>query len=139
MADSQQSTLADGFEALVEAAGAGAGAFDDALAAYENVLRAEVAAERRRRLSAPRMALRPHGIEDWDGLDDVVVEHPTMFRAEFMHENELWMCCYFPEPHDRITFHVKWDRQGKRLVLHEGEMPSDWIDIDKERKNAHAQ
>lgn len=103
---------------------------------YVSALKADVSAERRRRGGVPRMALRPHGIPDWPGLDDVVVEHPTMFRAEFMSENDLWMCCYFPEPHERITFHVRWDKKAKQLELHAGEMPDDWTDIDEERRAA---
>lgn len=106
---------------------------------YVAALKADVGSERRRRASAPRMALRPHGIEGWDGLDDVVVERPTMFRAEFMDDNDLWMCCYFPEPHDRISFQVWYDKKAKHLVLTETEMPAEWVDIDQERKNAHAQ
>lgn len=43
---------------------------------YMNALTRDVEEERRRRAGAPRMALRPHNIEDWPGLDDIVVEHP---------------------------------------------------------------
>lgn len=82
----------------------------------------------------PVMALRPHNMPDWPGLDDVVVEHPTMYRAEFMDDNNLWMCCYFGDDHDRITFSVHWDKKLKRLVLFEGEMPAEWIDWDEQRK-----
>lgn len=94
---------------------------------YADALLADVQAERRRRASAPRMALRRHQ----DGsMDDVVIERPAMFRAEQLSENDLWMCCYFDGDHDRITFHVHWDRKNKLLVYDAGEMPDQWVDID---------
>lgn len=111
----------------------------DLMRDYTAAVCADVEAERQRRASAPRMALRPD-CEDPDLLDDVVVEHPTMYRAEMMSENELWMCCYFPEPHERISFWVSAVvPKGKRkpvLRFSYTEGPSEWVDIDKERHDA---
>lgn len=67
----------------------------------------------------PRIALRP----DHKGrLDDTVVRGVTMFRAEVMDTDSLWMCCYLSgEPdHDRIAFWVR----GKGLRYRVSEYPA---------------
>jgi hypothetical protein len=43
------------------------------------------------------------------GLDDVVVEDVSMFRAEMLEPSRLWLACYLPGTGvegDRITFEV---------------------------------
>ena len=43
------------------------------------------------------------------GLDDVVVEDVSMFRAERLDEVTLWLACYLPGTGvegDRVTFEV---------------------------------
>lgn len=76
----------------------------------------------------PKIALRPFGSNsDMEGLDDVVVEGVTMFRAEFMAHNSLWMACYF-EDGERITFHVS--TPGPEMTMSAGEMPARWQDFD---------
>ena len=67
-----------------------------------------------------RIALRD---DDYDALDDVVVCDVSMFRAEFMDNKTLWMCCYFPDSDQRITFSVR-SRRGP-LELDVTEQPSE--------------
>lgn len=55
-----------------------------------------------------RIALRP---DDSGQLDDTVVKGVSMFRAEIMDNNTLWMCCYLEGSDERITFCVR----GKNL------------------------
>lgn len=55
-----------------------------------------------------RIALRN---DDRGALDDVVVCDVSMFRAEMMDNKTLWMCCYFPDSDQRITFWIR-SRRG---------------------------
>lgn len=82
--------------------------------------------EKGRREQIPVMALRRH---DDGTMDDVVVEHPTMFRAEQLAEDLLWICCYFGNG-ERVTFDVRAHCRPRRLVYDVGDMPSTWIDWD---------
>lgn len=53
-----------------------------------------------------RMALRT---TDDGSLDDVVVRDVSMFRAELIDADRLWLCCYLPgtgAEHDRVAFNV---------------------------------
>lgn len=79
----------------------------------------------------PVMALR----HDSEGLDDVVVETPRMFRAEMMSDAHLWMCCYFGDNHERVTFAVTAVKEGRKakLLFSVTEEPSEWLDWDKMR------
>lgn len=72
----------------------------------------------------PVMALR----YDSQGLDDVVVENVTMFRAEMMDYDDLWLCCYFANG-QRVTFSAFARKRGC-LEFRVGEMPSEWDDFD---------
>lgn len=56
---------------------------------------------------AARIALRP---DEAGALDDVVVRDVSMFRAEMMDDRTLWMCCYFPDNDERVTFWVRSKR-----------------------------
>lgn len=75
-----------------------------------------------------RIALRLDG----DGmLDDVVVGDVSLFRAEMMDEQTLWMCCYLPGTgveHDRIAFWVSIDRG--RLRFETQEAPEGLVDLE---------
>ena len=86
--------------------------------------------EAARRQAKPAMALRRHTAPDLDGLmDDVVVETPSMFRAEQMSDRHLWMACYFPND-ERICFSV-YAGKGRRLEFDVTEWPEcGWFDID---------
>lgn len=64
-----------------------------------------------------RIALRP---DSKGQLDDVVVKGVTMFRAEIMDTNAMWMCCYLGGGSDRIAFWVR----GKRLSYSVTEYPT---------------
>jgi hypothetical protein len=91
----------------------------------------------------PRMALRPFkSLPDQpDLMDDVVVEHPSMFRMEQMDDASVWLCCYFANG-ERVTFWATADFEqeapGKRrfpvLNVSVTEKPAEWIDIDAERR-----
>lgn len=61
-----------------------------------------------RRAFPYRIALRD---DDRGALDDVVVCDVSMFRAEMMDNKTLWMCCYFPDSEQRVTFWVR-SRRG---------------------------
>lgn len=68
------------------------------------------------------MALRPLTT---GGLDDVVVEDVSTFRAELLDEATLWLACYLPGTGvegDRVTFEVS-ARDG-RLILEVIERPT---------------
>lgn len=66
-----------------------------------------------------RIALRP---DETGALDDVVVRDVSMFRAEMMDTKTLWMCCYFPDSDQRLTFWVR--SQRGRLVFGVTEKPN---------------
>lgn len=87
---------------------------------------------RARRDRIPVMALR----HDSDGLDDVVVETPRMFRAEMMSDDHLWMCCYFGDNHERVAFAVTAVTDGRKATLQFSvtEEPAEWLDWDKLRE-----
>jgi hypothetical protein len=87
-----------------------------------------------RRDEIPVMALR----HDSDGLDDVVVETPRMFRAEMMSDDHLWMACYFGENHERVTFCVTAVRDGRKAKLQFSvtEEPAEWRDWDLLRQES---
>lgn len=76
-----------------------------------------------------RIALRPdarlQGGRPGGELDDVVVKDVSMFRAEMMDDKSLWMCCYFPDSGERISFWVRaTKRKGQmRLEFHVTEEP----------------
>lgn len=89
----------------------------------------ESALAQARKERIPVMALR----HDSQGLDDVVVETPKMFRAEMMSDRNLWMCCYFDND-ERVTFSV-YVRKG-RLEFSVTEKPAEWSDWDAMRKAA---
>lgn len=68
------------------------------------------------------MALRtdPQGL-----LDDVVVQDVSMFRAEVLTGDTLWLCCYLPGTGvdgDRIAFEVT--AKGNRLHFRVSEEPA---------------
>lgn len=69
-----------------------------------------------------RLALRT----DQEGLlDDVVVRDVSMFRAEMLTSNTLWLCCYLPGTGvdgDRIAFEVT--ARGNELHFRVSEEPS---------------
>jgi hypothetical protein len=75
-----------------------------------------------------RMALRTTG----DGsLDDVVVRQVSIFRAEMLDSDRLWLCCYLPgtgAEHDRVTFDVSV-RDGA-LAFAVVEMPAGSITLE---------
>jgi hypothetical protein len=57
-------------------------------------------------------------------LDDVVVEGISMFRAELLNSDRLWIACYLSGTGvdgDRITFEVA--SRGGRLVFEVIELP----------------
>ena len=72
-------------------------------------------------------------------LDDVVVEPVRMFRAEFMDDNTLWLCCYLPGGElgdERICWNVTADTPLRFDVL---EYPqSGYQDWDKRPRPASA-
>lgn len=72
----------------------------------------------------PAMALR----YDDQGLDDVVVKDVTMFRAEMMDDDLLWLCCYFANG-ERISFRAFARKRGC-LEFTAEEMPGKWTDLD---------
>lgn len=84
----------------------------------------------------PVMALRPckdaaevtFGTE----MDDIVVESPTMFRAEAMSEDSWWLACYFANG-QRVTFQLSARCRPRSLSFTVGELPDDWRDWDKLR------
>jgi hypothetical protein len=83
----------------------------------------------------PEMALRPdHRFPE--ELDDIVVENVRMFRAEAMSDTNFWMCCYFGDNHERVTFNVTIGKNPKRIVVTAGEIPDEWIDIDAKEEGA---
>ena len=66
----------------------------------------------RRKRDKPRIALRPDGDDATDvgaDLDDVVVNDVSVFRAELMDDDWLWMCCYLAGEgwENRIAFAVR--------------------------------
>lgn len=75
-----------------------------------------------------RMALRTTD----DGLlDDVVVRQVSMFRAEMLDSDRLWLCCYLPgtgAEHDRVAFDV-CVRDGA-LTFAVVEMPADSVTLE---------
>lgn len=75
-----------------------------------------------------RIALRP----DADGtLDDVVVADVSLFRAEMMDEQSLWLCCYPPGTgveHDRIAFWVSVEHGRLRFAM--AEAPQGTVDLE---------
>jgi hypothetical protein len=66
-----------------------------------------------------RIALRPASNGT---LDDVVVNDVSMFRAEMMDKDALWMCCYLSE-HERVNFWVR--ARGGTLTFTVTESPGD--------------
>jgi hypothetical protein len=87
----------------------------------------------------PQIALRKDSAGE---LDDIVVQPVDMFRAEFMSDRDLWLCCYLPGG-ERITWDARLDgvssRSKGRLVLGQGEMPTegtydDWDALTPERR-----
>lgn len=94
----------------------------------------EAALDQARRDQKPVMALRR---EPDDTLDDVVVQHPNMFRAEMMSEASLWMACYFANG-DEVTFNVRAECRPRRLVFESGELPGEWLDWDELRRSSMA-
>lgn len=97
------------------------------MSARESTFGRDLAAARRER--TPVMALRRTAQGE---LDDVVVEDVTMFRAEMMASDCLWMCCYLRNG-ERITFDAFARKRGC-LEFDTGEVPSDWIDWDERRR-----
>lgn len=89
----------------------------------------EAALEQARKDRIPVMALR----HDSEGLDDVVVETPRMFRAEMMDRDALWMACYFDNG-EQVTFWVTAHKG--RLNFSVTEEPPEWRDWDKLRGDA---
>ncbi|HEY7192944.1 MAG TPA: hypothetical protein VH439_04310 [Gemmatimonadales bacterium] len=75
-----------------------------------------------------RMALRRAGA---GSLDDVFVKDVSMFRAEMLDSDHLWLCCYLPGTGldgDRVTFEVV--ARGNRLEFTVVEMPSDSVSVE---------
>lgn len=97
----------------------------------------EQALARARLEKIPVMALR----HDAQGLDDVVVETPKMFRAEMMDDCSLWMACYFANG-ELVTFWVTAVREKPRgkpiLQFSVTEHPPEWWDWDEMRKETKA-
>lgn len=60
-----------------------------------------------------------------DGLlDDVVVRQVSMFRAETLGSDRLWLCCYLPATgmeRNRVAFEVT--AQGGKMEFEVVEMP----------------
>jgi hypothetical protein len=75
-----------------------------------------------------RMALRH---DDDDLLDDVVVRRVSMFRAEMLDSDHLWLCCYLPGTgvdSDRVAFDVTV-RDGK-IAFELVEMPEGSVFVE---------
>lgn len=75
-----------------------------------------------------RMALRT---TDDGSLDDVVVRQVSMFRAEMLDSDRLWLCCYLPgtgADHDRVAFDVSV-RDGA-LAFAVAEMPAGSVTLE---------
>lgn len=72
---------------------------------------------------AYRIALRQDGS---GGLNDVVVQSVSMFRAERMDRKTWWLACYLPDANgddgDRIAFTVTAKRGG--IEVHVSETPA---------------
>ena len=78
-----------------------------------------------------RIALRR---DDDDLLDDVVVRQVSMFRAEMLDSDHLWLCCYLPGtgvPSDRVDFDVTV-RDGK-IAFELVEMPEGSVSVEPSR------
>jgi hypothetical protein len=74
------------------------------------------------------MALRRAGD---DSLDDVFVADVSMFRAEMLDKDHLWLCCYLPGTGvdgDRVTFEVI--ARGKKLEFKVAEMPEASVKVE---------
>jgi hypothetical protein len=64
-------------------------------------------------------------------LDDVLVGSVSMFRAEMLDRDHLWLCCYLPGTGmdgDRVTFEVL-ARDGA-LAFEVVEMPSGAVTVE---------
>lgn len=87
----------------------------------------ELDAELREAGDLPEIALRN---ETNINLDDVVVNNVTMFHAEFLDDQHLWMACYFKNG-ERITFSVEaGPRSRVGLGFHAHEFPEMYVDPD---------
>ena len=74
----------------------------------------------------PQIALRRHR----DGtLDDTVVTGVSMFRAEVLHDDCLWLCCYLTNG-ERIT----WTAHTHDYEVQEMPDPGTYLDFDQERR-----
>lgn len=77
------------------------------------------------------MALRR---DDDDLLDDVVVRQVSMFRAEMLDSDRLWLCCYLPGTGvegDRVAFDVT-ARDGT-ITFELVEMPQGSVSVEPSR------
>ena len=67
-------------------------------------------------------------------LDDVFVRQVSMFRAEMLDSDRLWLCCYLPGTGidgDRVAFEVT-ARHGK-ITFEVAEMPEGSISLEQSR------
>lgn len=65
-------------------------------------------------------------------LDDIVVNHVPMFRAEQMSPESWWVCCYLNDKGDRIAWHVEAKGRPRRIEWTTVEFPDGRVKYEHE-------